>query len=169
MDNNVVFNHKKVLSKIKSKKKEVNILVVDKECDDYYEENKMAINGSISSVLYCSSENVLSLVEEVGKKQREGGKPLLESMAGVVNQNHSRKKVERSSEEGNRESWKKLNVRETSTSHIDVAESNLQTDDLNLNMSAKEMRERLSKNKKVDDRMNVTLDVKKRVKAIQEL
>ena len=86
------FDQKKILGKIKSKKKEVNLLVVDKECIEYYEENNISISGSVSSVLHCSSENVLSLVEKTGRGRQDGMKPLVESMAAVIKQQPRKKK-----------------------------------------------------------------------------
>ena len=163
------FAHKNVLAKIKSKKKEFNILVVDKQCQNYYEENNISITGSVSSVLHCSSENVLSLVEKTGKRRKEGEIPLVESMAEVIKQHPRKKKVESAIEEDIGEIDNNLSDAESSSSHVELDDSVIvRPEDLDLNMSAKEMRERLSKNKKKDGRLDVTVDVKKRVQAIQD-
>jgi hypothetical protein len=156
------FAHKKVLAKIKSKKKEVNILVVDKDCQDYYEENNISITGSASSVRHCSSENVLSLVEKTGKRRKEEEIPLVESIAEVIKQQPRKKKVESAIEEDIGEIENNLSDVELDDVVI-VGQENL-----DLNMSAKEMRERLSKNKKKDGRLDVTVDLKERVQAIKD-
>eukprot|EP00092_Neocalanus_flemingeri_P062629 GFUD01075582.1.p1 GENE.GFUD01075582.1~~GFUD01075582.1.p1 ORF type:complete len:253 (+),score=95.23 GFUD01075582.1:41-799(+) len=162
-------NHKQVVGRIKAISSETTLLVADQECEDYHTEQGIVIKSSLHYVEYISSEGFASDDEDfidtrlqivrvdtdeqrnvkVDNSPREGevkehSKPVERQDSGVSDQTTSGRSSVSSDKEPHFET--------DETSETNVSPAKRKDDGLDLNMSAREMREKLKLRKKVDPR-----------------
>jgi len=189
-------NHKQVVERIKAISDETSLLVVDRATDDYYRKLDIVISGDMDIVLKQSSNGPVQSepdlqqlkIEEAEVEDQVVSHPL-EVCVHEESEGNNRKLSEKSSSSSNGklatsiESASSGSPRSTPspklhTHHVNEATSYRdpprQDDDfdglkLNLNMSAKEMREMICAKKKRDPRKDSRMDFKKKYEIIQTL
>jgi len=136
-------NHKEVVARIKEKSSETTLLVVDKTCEEYHKEQRKVVHSSLPYVEYISSE----IFDE------EDNEEYINTDLQVM------KTCDKNTETSN--------TRETETTpdkievvtrtDSGVGEDNNEQkhcgkNELDLSMSAKEMREKLNRRRRIDPR-----------------
>merc|ERR1711915_707182 len=175
-------NHKQVVQRIKAIPDETKLLVVDQKCEGYHKANEIVIKGSLSYVKYLSSDSD-------PKKEIVDGEQTDESHVEKASSDEDsseedtddEKRSNKSSGVGDDSSIdrEKSNSKEsgTNTNQVIVAnelpskkmESARSLSGLDLNMSAKEMRERIGSKKKKDARKENSMDFMKKLQIVQSL
>merc|ERR1719419_536733 len=175
-------NHRQVVQRIKAVPGETTLLVVDKKCDEYYRENDIVIKGSSSYVVRLSSEDKNKDNEEEvidTRLQRIS----MDDVEREDSENSSVSKISYNSNEvladgdENTSLHSRSSFDENNKSHFnehsgpDLVQNTKSTtgrmSGLNLNMTAKEMRERIGSKKKKDIRKENSMDFMRKHEIIQ--
>eukprot|EP00092_Neocalanus_flemingeri_P015978 GFUD01017296.1.p1 GENE.GFUD01017296.1~~GFUD01017296.1.p1 ORF type:complete len:267 (-),score=93.15 GFUD01017296.1:9-809(-) len=188
-------NHKQVVQRIQvsGDGTEVRLLVADKECEAYHDDQDVDISSSLNYILHLSSEKNDETSSESEEEEEEPPRQMPaihqasdsdegvgelssfpeedeEQGGGSGNKlRQSMKSVSRSSSSSSEENVpvprKKPSYKAARTSY----NKNELVAGLNLNMSAKEMRQRVGSSKKTDPRIDDPIDLKKKYELINNL
>jgi len=186
-------NHKQVVQRIKSGGDETRLLVADSECQDYHNEREIVIKSSLPYILYLSSEkkgetSSDSEEEEEPVRQQNVVRQAIESDEGVEEISNDHEEEELSERDNNREEEGGKDSSSSSSSSSSDEEApiprrkpatqykserasynkNELVAGLHLNMSAKEMRQRVGSVKKTDPRVQ-QIALKEKYKIINSL
>jgi len=151
-------NHKQVVQRIKAVVGETRLLVVDKQCDEWHKEQQVVVRQGLPYTVFLSSEADQEVIDtrlqevvtpaattpEVTPVQRQ---PSLQSSSSLSS-----------------------SVSPSSSSRTSPSPSDSPDVGLNLNMTAKEMRERLGSQKRRDPRKDSNKnDMRRKFEMIQAL
>merc|ERR1712013_887872 len=141
-------NHKQVVQRIKAVPHETKLLVVDKKCEDFHKQNEIIVKSSLSYVLRLSSE-----------QEKE-----------VINTNDDDEEViDTRLQEVSIEDDKEEEAQDSGSPRSTPSPTLGKVDGLDLNITAKEMRERIGSRKKRDPRKDNRMDFRKKHEIIQTL
>merc|ERR1711872_1087700 len=140
-------NHKEVVARIKEKSKETTLLVVDKICEDYHKEQRKVIHSNLPYVEYISSEVIESDHDE----------EYINTDLQVMKTVEQEPEIENIEETENVQDKIQAVTRTDSGIEEEYAQHRADTnhcaeEGLDLNMSAKEMREKLHRKRRIDPR-----------------
>ncbi|XP_076308581.1 uncharacterized protein LOC143224001 [Tachypleus tridentatus] len=144
-------NHKQVVERIKCIPNETSLLVIDPEADKWYKENNGVVKSGQSNVIFLKTPTKRPVKKQVSTKVKN--KALAESTSSNLPQNTDNINV---------------NHGNTDSAPGPPHSSKPSQNDLNLNMSALEMRKLLTSKKKKDPRNN-QMDMKEKYNQIQQL
>lgn len=169
-------NHKQVVERIKCIPNETSLLVIDPEADKWYKENNRVVKSGQSNVIFLKTPTKRP-VKETSFNESEIERDIVEN-SPAMNTNSSSKEEPVSSNKALAESTSS-NLPQN-TDNINVNHENTYSapgpphsskpsqNDLNLNMSALEMRKLITSKKKKDPRNN-QMDMKEKYNQIQQL
>ncbi|XP_022183837.1 Na(+)/H(+) exchange regulatory cofactor NHE-RF2 [Nilaparvata lugens] len=168
-------NHKQVVQRIKAMPDETKLLVVDQEADNYFKSKSIVIKSTHPNVVVMKTPrpgsylNGTEIEDNHSQKSEKSGLSLdnevsYKGSSGATTPSSDRKHSPDSSspepndfadenmmQSGNNQNNKNLNAA------------------LNLNMTAKELREKLALRKKYDPKKDATIDFKKKYDIVQKL
>jgi len=182
-------NHKQVVQRIKAVPHETKLLVVDKKCEDFHKQNEIVVKSSLSYVLRLSSEQEKEVIdtndddEEVidtrlqevsieDDKEEEVQDSVSESSPSPPASVHNGSIKREDSMISNRSSVisaKTPNSLSSGSPRSTPSPTLGKVDGLDLNITAKEMRERIGSRKKRDPRKDNRMDFRKKHEIIQTL
>merc|ERR1711915_645217 len=139
-------NHKQVVGRIKAISSETTLLV-DKECEEYHRKNSIVVKSSLSYVEHITSDIGSSDEEEYIDTRLQIAQPVAEN-----NENEMQNTAENESHDVVQEQSKVLICQERNELEPKT-ECSSDYGSLDLNMSVKEMREKLVMRKKTDPRV----------------
>lgn len=173
-------NHKQVVQRIKTISNETKLLVVDAEADKYYKANNIIVKSSLPEVKYLKTptHDTDNGTGMNGNKTSEYSDNH-ESTQSLANSNAKHNSVESSPSSDRKTSSSypsdqtngSQHTHETRSASADGGSdhsdrSNMNS--INLNMSAKELREKLASRKKYDPKKE-SMDFKKKFEIVQTL
>jgi len=181
-------NHKQVVERIRSDPNQTKLLVVDKQTEEYHKKHGITITGELEYVLFNSSEtnrpDIQPIVEEetdsrgsspVSDASSNPGPARPDSRIRKDSVNSERTLSNRSSVSSRQDngSLSSGSPRSTPSPTDQTAPPEFNRpkpiDGLNLPMTAKEMREMLSRRKKTDPRKDGGMDFRRKFDIIQAL
>jgi len=184
-------NHKQVVQRIKAVPNETKLLVVDSEADKYYKAHNIVIKNSLPDVLHLKTPMTDVNDEVDGNGVDTHSHESERSAASPEPEGQPEKLSYRSSSGGTTPSSERKHELGSSTEQVDSADEGLSSvettvspprndssnnaadrnnrnSSLNLNMTAKELREKLASRKKYDPK-KMSMDFKKKFDIVQKL
>eukprot|EP00092_Neocalanus_flemingeri_P078682 GFUD01097920.1.p1 GENE.GFUD01097920.1~~GFUD01097920.1.p1 ORF type:complete len:248 (+),score=77.07 GFUD01097920.1:61-804(+) len=180
-------NHKQVVQRIKAVLNETNLLVVDKKCEEFHKQNEIIVKSSLSYVLHLSSEKEEEIIDDeevidtrlqevsIEDHQEEDDDvqdSISESSSSPPPSVHNGSVEREDSMMSNRSSvisTKTPNSLSSGSPRSTPSPTLGKVDGLDLNITAKEMRERIGSRKKRDPRKDNRMDFRKKHEIIQTL
>jgi len=175
-------NHKQVVQRIKAVKLETRLLVVDRKCEEWHREHNTVIRSNLPYVITSSSEPQTIPTEDdelidtrLQNVELKSEAEDIETVNVIQESEATTSSVERDNSIRSKTSVASLEIQgSTSVSSGSYRSTPSPTDTpdigLNLNMTAKEMRELLGSQKKKDPRKDAGRhDMKKKFEMIQAL
>merc|ERR1719431_1817436 len=167
-------NHKQVVERIRTGGGETRLLVADQECQDYHDDQDIVIRSSLPYILHLSSEQDehTSSEEEEEEEPRESNNNHedIDSDEGVEELSNDLEEAIESEEEDTKDDSsdeEPPTPRDNPASQYQPQSISYNKDELvaglNLNMTAKEMRERVGSVKKTDPRIS-QIDLREKYK-----
>jgi len=182
-------NHKQVVQRIKAIPDETKLLVVDKKCEEFHRQNEIIVKHSLEYVLRLSSEQEEEVIDddddeevidtrlqevsiEDEKEEDDIQDSISESSPSPPASVHNGSVKREDSMMSNRSSvisTKTPNSLSSGSPRSTPSPTMGKVDGLDLNITAKEMRERIGSRKKRDPRKDNRMDFRKKHEIIQTL
>jgi len=155
-------NHKQVVQRIKAVAAETRLLVVDKQCDEWHKEQQVVVRQGLPYTVFLSSESA-DQTEVIDTRLQEVTSPATTPEVTPVQRQGSLQSSSSVSSSAGASS-------PSSSTRTSPSPSDSPDIGLNLNMTAKEMRERLGSQKRRDPRKDSNRhDMRRKFEMIQAL